>query len=167
MFWRRRRMSGFSSEIKSHIDMETDRLQGEGMSFAEARAAALREFGNPTTSAERFFETSPATFLDALVREVRYAARVLAKNPGFTLMAVLSLALGIGANTAIFQLVDAVRLRMLPVKDPQELAQVQLVSMAKVRGSRSGATPSPSGLGTDPLATASFLADFRLGPRRF
>ena len=52
MFWRWRRMSDFSSEIQSHIGMETDRLQGQGMSFAEARAAALREFGNPTASAE-------------------------------------------------------------------------------------------------------------------
>src|SRR5215469_5924245 len=138
MLWRRRRMRDFSSEIQSHIDMETDRLQGEGMSFAEARAAALREFGSPTTSAERFFESSPAALLDPLVRDVRYASRVLVKNPGFTLTAVLSLALGIGANTAIFQLVDAVRLRMLPVKDPQELAQVQLVSMKGVRGSRMG-----------------------------
>jgi predicted permease len=131
-------MCDFSSEIQSHIDMETDRLQDEGMCLAEARAAALREFGNPTTSAERFSDSSPAALLGPLVRDVRYAARVLAKNPGFTLTAVLSLALGIGANTAIFQLVDAVRLRMLPVTDPQELAQVQLVSMKGVRGSRMG-----------------------------
>ena len=136
MFWRRRRMSDFSTEIQSHIAMETDRLQGQGMSFAEARAAALREFGNPTASAERFFESSPAAFFEALVRDLRYAARVLGKNPAFTLVAVLSLALGIGANTAIFQLADAVRLRMLPVKDPQDLAQVQLTSMQRVRGSR-------------------------------
>jgi putative ABC transport system permease protein len=70
------------------------------------------------------------------LRDVRFGARVLRKNPVFTLVAVLSLALGIGANTAIFQLVDAVRLRMLPVKDPQSLAQVRLTSMEKVRGSR-------------------------------
>ncbi len=129
-------MSDFSSEIQSHIDMETDRLQGRGMSFGEARETALREFGNPTASAERFFETSLAAFLEALLRDLRYATRVLRKNPAFTLVAVFSLALGIGANTAIFQLADAVRLRMLPVKDPQNLAQVQLASMHKVRGSR-------------------------------
>ena len=137
MFRRPRKPSDFSSEISSHIAMETDRLQGQGMSLAEARAAALREFGNPAASDERFFEASPAAFFENLLRDLRYAARVLWKNPAFTLVAVLSLALGIGANTAIFQLADAVRLRMLPVKDPQELAQVQLASMKGVRGSRS------------------------------
>ncbi|HWD00825.1 MAG TPA: ABC transporter permease [Candidatus Sulfopaludibacter sp.] len=135
MFWRRR-PSDFSAEIESHLAMETDRLQALGMSPAAARARALREFGNATSSAERFFETSPAAVVEGLARDFRYAARVLRKNPAFTLVAVLSLALGIGANTAIFQLVDAVRLRMLPVKDPQELAQVRLTSMEKVRGSR-------------------------------
>jgi putative ABC transport system permease protein len=136
MFWRCRRTSDFSSEIQSHIEMETDRLKAQGMSFAEARAAALREFGNPAASAERYFESSPAALLDTLVRDLRYAARVLRKNPAFTLVAVLSLALGIGANTAIFQLADAVRLRMLPVKDPQELAQVRLAITRGVRGSK-------------------------------
>jgi predicted permease len=129
-------MSDFSSEIQSHIAMETDRLQGRGMSVADARETALREFGNPTASAERFFESSPAAFFETLLRDLRYATRVLSKNPAFTLVAVFSLALGIGANTAIFQLADAVRLRMLPVKDPQNLAQVQLASMKDVRGSR-------------------------------
>ena len=138
MFWRRRKTSDFSSEIQSHIAMETDRLQAQGMSFAEARAAATREFGNPTASTERYFESSPSAFFEPLLRDVRYAARVLAKNPAFTLVAVLSLALGIGANTAIFQLADAVRLRMLPVQDPQELAQVHLTNRKGVRGSQTG-----------------------------
>jgi putative ABC transport system permease protein len=134
--FRQRRLSDFSAEIQSHIEMETDRLRAQGMDPAEARARALREFGNRAACEERFFESSPSAIVETLLRDLRYAARVLRKNPAFTLVAVLSLALGIGANTAIFQLVDAVRLRMLPVKDPQELAQVRLTSMNKVRGAR-------------------------------
>ncbi len=138
MFRRARSTGDFSDEIQSHIAMLADRLQAEGMSPEAARAAALREFGNRTASAERFFEASPAAPLDALLRDLRYAARVLRRNPAFTLVAVLSLALGIGANTAIFQLVDAVRLRLLPVSRPEELVRVRLASMEKVRGSRAG-----------------------------
>jgi predicted permease len=135
MFWRRSR-GDFSAEIQSHLDMETDRLGAQGMSAEQARATALREFGNRTASEERFFDSSPTAGLETVSRDFRYAARVLRKNPAFTLVAVLSLALGIGANTSIFQLVDAVRLRMLPIRDPDRLVQVRLSSMEGVRGSR-------------------------------
>jgi len=138
MFRRPRRMSDFSAEIRSHIEMETDRLQAQGMDASASRAQAIREFGNRAASEERFFESSPASVVEGLSRDLRYASRVLRKSPAFTLVAVLSLALGIGANTAIFQLVDAVRLRMLPVKNPDQLVQVRLTSMNKVRGSRNG-----------------------------
>jgi hypothetical protein len=131
-------MSDFSAEIRSHIEMETDRLQAQGMDASAARAQAIREFGNRAASEERFFESSPAWVVEGLSRDLHYASRVLRKSPAFTLVAVLSLALGIGANTAIFQLVDAVRLRMLPVKNPDQLVQVRLTSMNKVRGSRNG-----------------------------
>lgn len=138
MFRRPRRMSDFSAEVQSHIEMETDRLQAEGMDASAARAQAIREFGNRAASEERFFESSPASVVEGVARDLRYGSRVLRKSPAFTLVAVLSLALGIGANTAIFQLVDAVRLRMLPVKNPDQLVQVRLSSMNKVRGSRIG-----------------------------
>ncbi len=132
----RRSTGDFSAEIQSHIDMETDRLRAQGMSASDARASALREFGNRAAAEERFFEASPAAIFESLLRDLRFGARVLRKNPAFTLVAVLSLALGIGANTAIFQLVDAVRLRMLPVRNPEQLIQIRLTSMDKVRGSR-------------------------------
>src|SRR5580692_5615223 len=119
----RRSTGDFSAEIQSHIDMETDRLRAQGMSASDARASALREFGNRAAAEERFFEASPAAIFESLLRDLRFGARVLRKNPAFTLVAVLSLALGIGANTAIFQLVDAVRLRMLPVRNPEQLIQ--------------------------------------------
>lgn len=137
MFRRPRRIGDFSAEIQSHIEMETDRLQAEGMENSAARAQAIREFGNRSASEERFFESSPVSIAEGLARDLRYASRVLRKSPAFTLVAVLSLTLGIGANTAIFQLVDAVRLKMLPVKNPDQLVRVRLTNMSKVRGSRS------------------------------
>src|SRR3989442_10272701 len=71
-------------------------------------------------------ETRGMTFIDHTARDVRYAARMLRTNPGFTLVAILSLALGIGANTAIFQLIEAVLLRSLPVPRPEEVTEVRL-----------------------------------------
>src|SRR5579859_2374352 len=73
--------------------------------------------------------------MGALLNDLRYGIRTLAKNPGFTTVALLSLALGIGANTAIFQLLDAVRLRTLPVENPHQLATVHLVDTTGMRGS--------------------------------
>ena len=70
-----------------------------------------------------------------MIQDLRFALRMLLKNPGFTAVAILSLALGIGANTAIFQLLDAVRLKMLPVTAPQELAEVRIGDMTGARGS--------------------------------
>ena len=73
--------------------------------------------------------------MSGLLQDFRFAARMLRKTPGFTLAAVLSLALGIGANTAIFQLLDAVRMKTLPVRAPQELAEVRIADMTGARGS--------------------------------
>jgi putative ABC transport system permease protein len=79
---------------------------------------------------------------DAMIQDLRYAVRMLRKQKSFTVVAVLSLALGIGANTAIFQLLDAVRLRVLPVRAPQELAEVRLTTMNGTRGSKSARYPA-------------------------
>ena len=80
----------------------------------------------------------PRRLEDEMFQDLRYGARMLLTQKSFTTVAVLSLALGIGANTAIFQLLDAVRLRMLPVKAPQELAEVRLTTMNGTRGTKSG-----------------------------
>src|SRR5262249_33579276 len=86
-------------------------------------------------------------FLDELGRDLRYGARVLRRNPGFATVAVLSLALGIGANTAIFQLLDAVRLRTLPVEDPTSLVEVRIAERKSPTGNFTGRYP----LLTNPL----------------
>jgi predicted permease len=115
------------AELRSHIEMRIEDNIAAGMSREEAERDARLRFGNPVTMKERTVEKDAALGLDALWRDVRYALRGFAKSPGFVAVAILTLALGIGANTAIFQLVDAVRLRSLPVADPRELAEVKIV----------------------------------------
>jgi putative ABC transport system permease protein len=124
--WRRRSRGDddFQHEIEAHIALETDRLIDEGLSPAAARDAARRAFGNVAAASERFHDSRRAVWLTDLGRDVRYGVRLLTRHPGFTLVAVLTLALGIGANTAIFSLINSVMLRPLPVRDPGRLAVV-------------------------------------------
>lgn len=111
----------FGEEIQAHLQIEADRLMAEGMDRKAALAAAHRAFGNVTRSRERFYESSRWMWLDHLKRDVRHALRHIRSSPVSAATILLSLALGIGINTALFSLADQALLRALPVEKPDEL----------------------------------------------
>jgi putative ABC transport system permease protein len=115
-----------AEEMRLHLDLRTADKQAAGMPPDVAEAAARRQFGNLTHAHENSRAAWGWTVLDSLRQDVLYGLRTMAANPGFAATAVLSLALGIGANTAIFSILNAVILRSLPVEDPQRLVQVRM-----------------------------------------
>jgi predicted permease len=111
-------------EIQYHLESQVDDRVARGMDRAAAWRAVLREFGGPDLAKERCRDTRHMNFVDALAQDLRYAARTLRRNPGFAAAAILTLALGIGANTAVFSLVDGILLARLPYLDPDRLVSV-------------------------------------------
>lgn len=147
------RESEIVEEFSQHLNDKYDELLARGVSAEEATTTMIQELKDGRLEKELRSLRRPkqerpvpgmeerTNFKSELWKDLRFGARLLRLNPGFTIVAVLSLALGIGANTAIFQLIDAVRLRSLPVENPQELAQVKIV---KSPNGRTGAFMGPN-----------------------
>ena len=116
-----------SGEIDSYLEIETADNIARGMTPSDAADAARRKFGNSTLIREEIYRTvNTVSWLESTAQDIRYGLRTMIANPGFSLVAILSLALGIGANTAIFQLLNAISLRSLPIKNPHELALITI-----------------------------------------
>jgi hypothetical protein len=123
-YWNEQR----ASELEMYLEIETDENLARGMSPEEARHAARRKLGNSTLIREEIYRMNSIQFFETVWQDVRYSVQTLNKSRAFTLVMIASLALGIGANTAIFSLIDAALLKMLPVRDPEQLVEFKVIN---------------------------------------
>src|SRR3989442_3348721 len=124
LYIRRMLSNDLSEEIHEHLEEKIEELVATGMSRKEAAAAARREFGNCTLTEEDRRTVWRWPSIENFLMDLRYGLRMLRKSPGFSTAAVLTLALGIGANAAIFGLVDSAFLRGLPFREPERLVHI-------------------------------------------
>jgi hypothetical protein len=171
-------MDELEQDIRAHIEMETQDNIARGMSPEEARYAAVRTFGNVTRVQEDAREVWSFVWLEQLWQDVRFGLRMLLKSPAFATVAVLTLAFGIGANTAIFSLIDAVMLRSLPVENPAQLVLLKwsarkqpnihgMASFGDCPSDLSGGRLNPSGCSfSEPMFREIAAAHILRGPLR-
>src|SRR6516165_9670377 len=112
-------------ELRAHIQMRTDALERSGLNRAEAERRARLEFGSPERFKEECRDTFAGNFIDTMIQDVRFSLRMLRKSPGFTLVAISTIAFGVGATNAIFSVVDATLLHPLPYPHPEQLVSVE------------------------------------------
>jgi predicted permease len=138
-------------EMQLHLELRRQQQEESGVAPKDARAAAYRRFGNPTLVRERSYTAWGWSWLEGLFQDILYGLRAMLRSPGITIVALLSLALGIGANTALFSLMDAVMLRSLPVRQPQQLVMLD----------DAGAGGITNGFGTTYLYSYPFYRELR------
>ena len=143
LFRRRTVETELEEELRFHFDKQVAKFIQSGFAREEAKRRARLEFGGMEQLKEEHRDARGVNFIETLLQDVRYGLRILGRTPVITAVAILSLALGIGANTAIFTMMDAVMLRLLPVRNPQELVQV------RIRAPKSGT--EMNGYFTNPL----------------
>src|ERR1700751_2933531 len=119
LFGRAKLEQGLDAEMRSHLEMLAEENLRRGMSAEEGLYSARREFGGIEQTKEAFREQRGIPFVENLIKDARYGARLLRKSPGFAVVAVLTLALGIAVNTVVFTAFNALALRSLPVKEPE------------------------------------------------